>query len=202
METAAAPPPDNGPGLGALRGAAALPSITPAPGHWQPRRCATRVCGGLAVKSCGGGWARTTLSPVLVAKPNVADPHVTRLALAVVSVAASLAIPAAAQADRPATPAERATVAEAVGVPVECAVVRISTVRSTWARFTGTNEAQCPLGDGFVALQLRASTWEVATEGPLERAPCPFPGIPTPVAADLGICRPAPRGAHISCAGG
>ncbi len=87
---------------------------------------ATRVCGGLPVENCGGGWASTTLSPVLLANPNVADRRLTRLPLAVVSVATSLAVPAAAQADRPATPAERATIAEAVGLPVECAVVRIS----------------------------------------------------------------------------
>jgi hypothetical protein len=104
-------------------------------------------------------------------------------------------------AHRPATSAERDAIAQAMGVPAECATVVVSTVDPAWARFTAAaSPSSCrDLGDGWVVLQRQPSDWKVITDGS-DIGPCPEPHVPIGVGLDLEICRRVSPGMFLPCA--
>jgi hypothetical protein len=114
------------------------------------------------------------------------------LPVVVLLVIAALLPPAKARADRPAAAAERAGIAAALQLPVECVGARVSTVDPLWAIFIGRRLASCPQGDGFIGLvRLPDGSFDVVTQGSFERAACTVWRGPMParVARDFDLCR-------------
>jgi hypothetical protein len=109
-----------------------------------------------------------------------------------VSISLLLALPVAAQADRPPTKRERVDVAHAVGVPKRCLRTRVSTVDERWSRTTIRNEkASCQehAGDGVAVFKRRGGKWRFVTAG--SSFDCPVPDVPRRIAKDLKIpCEP------------
>jgi hypothetical protein len=109
-----------------------------------------------------------------------------------VPICVLLALPAAAQADRPPTKRERVDIAKAIGVPKRCLRTRISTVNERWSRTTIRNEkASCleHAGDGVAVFKRRAGKWRFVTAG--SSFDCPVPDVPRRIAKDLRIpCEP------------
>jgi hypothetical protein len=100
-----------------------------------------------------------------------------------------LALTAPALAMRPATATERRQVAAKMGIPADCAAVRISTVNRTWARFNSRNTIRrCQYGDGYVVLHRKHHRWHVVWQGS-DLPRCPAQGVPYAVGADLHVCR-------------
>jgi hypothetical protein len=107
-----------------------------------------------------------------------------------------------AQAERVATPAETQAVAAAMHLPASCSIVRISTVDSRFAYFTGRTGGGCAeLGNGFEILRRSGSAWKPATGGS-DLVACSKSAfgddVPLKVLADLKACRPA-RGVRLDC---
>jgi hypothetical protein len=110
----------------------------------------------------------------------------------VVSLSLLLAVPAVAQADRPATKQERLGVAKAIGVPKRCLRTRISTVNERWARTSIRNlKPSCAdhAADGVAIFKRREGRWRFVTAG--SSFDCPVPKVPRRIADDLRIpCEP------------
>lgn len=113
-----------------------------------------------------------------------------------------LAFTTTAKASRSATASEQVAIAQAVGVPAECAEIKVASA-GAWAVFTGANKTGCPEGNGIIALHLDEAIWKVlymaADEPP---GPCPMKGaaksIPTTVGADLDLCLPQSRKVYVT----
>jgi len=114
------------------------------------------------------------------------------LASVFVAVAVLGAVAAApASAERAATPAEKAAIAEVIGMAPGCIEARISTADESWAEMWATNEPACPGADGAVILHGNvADGYENVLEGSgFPWGLCPMEDVPTPVAIDLELCR-------------
>ena len=109
---------------------------------------------------------------------------------ALVTLAGLLVLAAPAAADRPATPTEAAAIA---GGNPACTTVRVSTVDESWAIYYSSGNQNCAGANGVVTVHQVAGRWKVTHENSGYPFVCPIRGIPTAVARDLKLCRPATR---------
>jgi hypothetical protein len=116
----------------------------------------------------------------------------TRPLTALLLLAAALALPAIAHADRAPTRAEAARIAEVAGAPPRCLKIRVSTVNSRWASAYRRNLRRgCRRyqADGVAVFRRRSSGWRFVVAG--SAFECPVPKVPKAVVRDLGIrCYP------------
>lgn len=114
------------------------------------------------------------------------------LALPLIALAA---VPALAQAERPATKSEATAVADAARVPARCLKVTVSTVNENYAaalRRNAKRGCQRYQADGVAVFKKGHHSWKFVTAG--SAFTCPVPKTPKAVAKDLGItCAPEPR---------
>jgi hypothetical protein len=120
-------------------------------------------------------------------------PVTRRLKIAVaLPLIALAAVPALAQADRPATKSEAAAVATVARVPARCLKVEISTVNTAWAAAHRRNaKPGCERwqADGISVYKKGHHGWKFAMAG--SSFDCPVPNVPKAVAKDFGIrCHP------------
>src|SRR5690348_15126870 len=107
-----------------------------------------------------------------------------------------LALAGTALARRPATDAERAGMASALGFTPQCVTAFVSTVDSSYGKLVPTNASGCAMADGFTVLRHVGGSWVQAWAGS-DYGACPIEGVPTRVALDLRACRKAR--AYILC---
>lgn len=114
-------------------------------------------------------------------------------AVAAVAVTAALALTLAlattADAQRRPTGGERSRIANAVGIPKRCLVIRVSTVNERWAVAWMT---KCRLGGGSAVFFYRRGLWRDSYMGPDEPAVerCrSIDFVRARVARDLKLCR-------------
>ncbi|HEY8581566.1 MAG TPA: hypothetical protein VIL49_01415 [Capillimicrobium sp.] len=114
--------------------------------------------------------------------------HAVAAALAL-ALALPLALAPAAKAQRRPDREERAEIANAVGVPKTCLVIRVSTVNERWSVAWMD---RCGLGGGSAAFFFRRGLWRDSFTGPEERrgVPCrEIDFVGARVARDLELCR-------------
>ena len=118
-----------------------------------------------------------------------------RIALLVLLI--QLCAAASAFASRPANAAERDAVARGARQDPACVTVRVSDADPSWSLLYSNGAEGCAGANGAVALQLTTTGWKVRYEGSGFPFVCPVTPVPTPVARDLGICRPASKRVYV-----
>lgn len=116
-----------------------------------------------------------------------------RMCIAVLTTALLVtAVPPSAQADRRATRHEHLAISWALGRPVRCDVVRISTAARGWALLYSRGRRSCGRynANGYVVLERRYGQWRdrYANSG-TQNLPCSrVRPVPAKVGRDFGIC--------------
>jgi hypothetical protein len=135
-------------------------------------------------------------SILILLLPGKVRPMRGRRALALLlAVAVPLSAAGAAQADRKPTVKERRALAKVLGVPTECAQVRISTEtkKPRWASvaFKLASPSCEPFGsNGVTVAKKRSGRWRAVTSGSDFICSALYQDVPRPVVQDLKIrCR-------------